>query len=228
MDYTLMNLLSSHDVSRVRSMLARDFDPRGMSRAAQAVFELSEEEFALGGRRQRLAAAIQYALPGVPSVYYGDEVGMTGLLDPFNRRTWREEDAEIREWYIWLGRLRREYAVLRTGHVRFFSTDGNILGILRYAMDGRDYFGREIGRDAILTVVNPSAAPRRIVFDLGEVYETLPPEEDDEALRKSAWEAVSLRSGDALPLLRGLIEIDMPPHEAEVFALKRDQAPSFY
>ena len=172
MYYALMNLLSSHDVCRIRSVLSASspgFDPGEMSRAEQAGFSLSEEEYALGGKRQRLAAAIQFSLPGIPAIYYGDEAGMTGLLDPFNRRPFACEDEAIVEWYRWLGRLRNSRPAMQTGYVRFFSTSMNVLGILRYTAGGRDFFGRELGADAILMVVNPTEEQRLIVLDLNDL-----------------------------------------------------------
>lgn len=54
--YAQLNLLDSHDVSRFRS-LCRD-----------------EESF-------RLAVIFQMTFPGMPSVFYGDEVGLTGILE---------------------------------------------------------------------------------------------------------------------------------------------------
>ena len=219
MYYTLMNLLSSHDVSRVRSLLSKDVDPAGMTRAEQAKFELTASEFRLGGQRQRLAAAIQFSLPGIPAVYYGDEVGMTGLLDPFNRRTFREEDAQIRGWYQKLGKLRNTHHVMSTGCVRFFSTNGNVLGIFRHTVNGCDYFGKEIGADATLTVVNPTSEPHCIVFDLGEVYESLPAGHFGATDWTDARMAHSLLTNRVALFEKGLVEIDVPPHVAEIFRL---------
>ncbi|MCL2111631.1 MAG: glycoside hydrolase family 13 protein [Clostridiales bacterium] len=219
MYYTLMNLISSHDICRTRTMLSRDFDVGDMSRAEQAVFELSADEYELGGRRQRLAAAIQFSLPGIPAVYYGDEVGMTGLLDPFNRKAWCEEDSSIIEWYKWLGDLRTSRPVLCTGHVWFFATDGNVLGILRHTVGGCDFFGKEIGSDAVLTVVNPTDRPHRIVLDLGEIAELMPDGRMGAAIRENTQGAVSLLTGREAALDKGLIEIDMAPLQADVFGV---------
>ena len=189
-------------------MLARDVD-QGMQRAEQAKFALTEEEFILGGKRQSLAAAIQFSLPGIPSIYYGDEAGMTGLLDPFNRRAFREEDPAITEQYRTFAGLRRAHPVMSTGNVRFFSTDGSVLGVLRYTTDRRDFFGTEIGSDAVLTVVNPVKDQRRIVIELDEIY--------GEPYTQYSTAAASLLTGLETPFEKGLIEIDMPPLSADIF-----------
>ena len=55
------------------------------------------------------AALLLFCFPGSPTVYYGDEAGMEGFEDPFNRRTypWGREDGELLEWYTALGKARR-------------------------------------------------------------------------------------------------------------------------
>ena len=56
-----------------------------------------------------LASFLQYFLPGVPSVYYGDEIGMQGYEDPINRRPFSlYQDNDILEHYINLGKMRAE------------------------------------------------------------------------------------------------------------------------
>ena len=205
MYYTLMNLISSHDVCRIRSVLSRDFDLTNMPRSEQANFVLSEEEYILGGKRQRLAAAIQFSLPGIPSVYYGDEVGMTGLLDPFNRLAFREEDVFLVKWYAKLSSLRHSYPVLSTGDVRFFTANGTILAILRYTEDGLDHFGNQVADKKILTLVNPTDETHRFVLDLGEVI--------------SAGSAVNLITNSAVSCDKNLIAVDIEPLQAEIFEL---------
>ena len=63
-------------------------------------------------QRQKLAAALQLLLPGMPMIYYGDEVAMTGGPDPDCRRgmLWdaSRQDRDMLAWYQKLLRLRRE------------------------------------------------------------------------------------------------------------------------
>ncbi|MDR3225422.1 MAG: glycoside hydrolase family 13 protein, partial [Clostridiales Family XIII bacterium] len=146
MYYALMNLLSSHDVARIRTVLATGADGRGMSREQQAAFVISEADDARGAALVRCAAALQYALPGVPAVYYGDEVGLHGLLDPFNRGTFPATALSVEEgsamgmtaWFGKLGNLRTARQTLRTGGATFYSTNGDVIGVLRYCLGGVD------------------------------------------------------------------------------------------
>jgi len=228
MYYTLMNLLSSHDVCRVRSILGGNYDASQMPREQQALAQLAEDEFLLGGLRQRLAAAIQYSLPGIPAVYYGDEVGMTGLLDPFNRRTWREEDPAMVDWYRWLGNLRRQRPVMSTGFARFFATNGKVLGILRHTVRGCDFFGNKMDSDAVLTLVNPTDEAQRIVLDMPECDKgTVRFCHDDKGTVRfchnpeDSLVAASLLSDSEILLDNGLMEVNMLPCSVEIFGVER-------
>jgi glycosidase len=83
--------------------------------------------------RLMMASFIQYTLPGSPSLYYGDEACMEGYKDPFNRRPypWGREDLEFLEHFQRLGQLRRDYASLRLGDIRFFEAGDKHVGFTR-------------------------------------------------------------------------------------------------
>ncbi len=165
MYYALTNLLSSHDVERVRTALSARIDPHEMSREQQASFIISDSQNKKGARRQRLAAVLQYSLPGVPCVYYGDERGMNGFLDPFNRGPFAEAPYDLTEHYRQLARLRKSADALMTGHVVFFAPDSDCLGILRYVVGGRDALGRPAADGVYFVAVNRSETRRLVVFD---------------------------------------------------------------
>ena len=94
-------------------------------------------------RKQRLAAAFQLLLPGMPMICYGDEVGMTGCSDRDCRRgmLWDEarQDKDTLAWYQRLVRLRRQAPVLTEGTVvRQWAEDGEgLLFIERQLGDQR-------------------------------------------------------------------------------------------
>ncbi len=112
----LMNPLGTHDTPRALTVLGGE--PAGRrGREWQAAARLSSEQYAVGKALLKLAAVLQYCLPGVPCLYYGDEAGMQGYRDPFNRGCypWGQEDAELLSWYVALGQLRAASAALQDG-----------------------------------------------------------------------------------------------------------------
>ncbi|MDR1028135.1 MAG: glycoside hydrolase family 13 protein [Clostridiales Family XIII bacterium] len=226
MYFSLMNLLSSHDIARVRTVLGTGVDAGSLSREEQARFILTEEQDRRGAALQRVAAAIQFALPGIPAVYYGDEVGMNGLLDPFNRLPYTIRDEEITEFYRTLMRIRNENPAMRTGDAVFFSTDGGVVGILRFQLGGRDAFGKPAADQVIFTACNPSDRSLRIVIDLWAERECLT--KADEALfRSRVWlRAVGLTHTKTAHVMGGLLDIVLPPFGAEMYELipERDGA----
>lgn len=133
-----LNLLSSHDTVRILTALAGAPDRRALSRERQRLYRPSEKDAALGKKRFALAVAAQVALPGVPCVYYGDEAGMTGMSDPFNRGTypWGNEDAETMTIYKRLLGARRDTVALRRGLCRMGALSADAFAIARYLPDG--------------------------------------------------------------------------------------------
>ena len=113
-----MNLLGTHDTPRILTALVDDFDG---SRQALAARKLSPAQRELAKKRLKLASFLQFMLPGSPSIYYGDEAGMEGGKDPFNRRPypWGSEDGDLIAHFRSLGQLRRRYAALKLGDIRF-------------------------------------------------------------------------------------------------------------
>ena len=99
---------------------------------------LSRNQYATAQERLLLASFIQYTLPGIPSLYYGDEAGLEGYRDPFNRRTypWGREDQELLAHFKRLGKLRQECEPLRLGDIQFFQAGDQKLGFSR-TFDGK-------------------------------------------------------------------------------------------
>ena len=127
-----MNMLGTHDTPRILTALVDDFDG---SREELAKRKLTPEQRVLAVQRLKLATVLQFTLPGSPSIYYGDEAGMEGAKDPFNRRTypWGKEDMDLLAHFRYLGQLRKDNTPLRTGDVRFFCNDSGRIGFTRRA-----------------------------------------------------------------------------------------------
>ena len=125
-----MNLLSTHDSPRILTALVDDFDG---SREEKAQRRLSPAQRITAMERLRLAAFLQYTLPGSPSIYYADEAGMEGHNDPFNRRTypWGKEDPALLAFFRQLGELRKSFDALRLGDIQFFQAEGQKIGFNR-------------------------------------------------------------------------------------------------
>lgn len=132
-----MNLLSTHDTPRILTALVDDFEG---SREEYARRKLSLEQKEQAKKLFMLSAFLQYTLPGCPSIYYGDEAGVEGHKDPFNRRTypWGREDTELLAFFKGLGRLRKDNEALRLGNIRFFCAENGKLGF------SRTFHGREL------------------------------------------------------------------------------------
>ena len=113
-----MNLLGTHDTPRILTALVDDFDG---SREELACRRLTPAQRELAKKRLKTASFLQYTLPGSPSIYYGDEAGMEGGKDPFNRRPypWGAEEQDLLDHYRSLGQLRKENPALRLGSICF-------------------------------------------------------------------------------------------------------------
>ncbi|ERT61765.1 4-alpha-glucanotransferase [Megasphaera vaginalis (ex Srinivasan et al. 2021)] len=134
--YAMLNLIGSHDVERILSVLGG-----------------TETDTAVAKKKLRLLSAWQMTLPGVPSIYYGDEAGLLGGKDPDNRRTypWGQEDAELLSWTKTLTALRNDLACLRTGRYLPLYGTGDVLVYARAIEGGRDVFGN-IAADGLCVV----------------------------------------------------------------------------
>ncbi|WMJ84687.1 glycoside hydrolase family 13 protein [Oscillospiraceae bacterium LTW-04] len=103
-----MNMLSTHDTVRILNELGV---VQPVERTQKAGHMLSKEEYETGKNRLKIAAFLQFTLPGIPSIYYGDEVGLTGFEDPFNRNCypWGQEDYDLLSFFKTLSAFRKSH-----------------------------------------------------------------------------------------------------------------------
>ena len=114
---TALNSLSTHDVPRAITMICNE-PMDGKNRDWQRQHnKLSPEQYFYGRQMFMLASTIQYTLPGCPCLYYGDEAGLVGYADPFNRGTypWDREDMGLLNFMQLLGKVRNESKALKYG-----------------------------------------------------------------------------------------------------------------
>ena len=144
--HTLMNSLGTHDTERAVTALAGE-SGEGRDRTWQSRRRLSPEQRAVGLRQLRLATMLQFFLPGVPCIYYGDEIGMGGYRDPFNRGyfDWDDDTQLIRQTVRQMAALRRDHPALHTGSLRVAAADADTLML-----------ERRLGGDRVVLLVNRS------------------------------------------------------------------------
>ena len=152
-----MNSLGTHDTPRILTLLGAGGEYHDRSKEWRAGFRLSPDQRRRGTELLRAAALLLFCFPGSPTVYYGDEAGMEGFEDPFNRQTypWGREDPDLRAWFGALGRLRRDHPALRRGDLRFVAAQGPLLA-----------FTRSVEEETVLFLCNAGDTPERLTLDL--------------------------------------------------------------
>ncbi|EAR09103.1 amylopullulanase [Reinekea sp. MED297] len=151
--YALMNLLSTHDAARA----LHHFGYTGPESSAEAVAEAKT--------RLKLAVLFQMAYPGAPAIFYGDEVGVTGGEDPYNRATypWADEggnpDMALLDDFKALIQMRNDNAVLRTG-----SIDAPV-----YADENVIVLVRELNGTHAITAFNNAAETSEVTFTVDDL-----------------------------------------------------------
>ena len=151
--FSLMNFLGTHDTPRILTVLGASHVPD--SKEGRASYRLSPEERQMGLARLRLAALVLFTFPGAPTVYYGDEAGMEGWEDPFNRACypWGREDTELKAWFARLAHLRLDCPALQSGQLHWRWTAGPILA-----------FARELNDQLLITVINAADTPQSLTL----------------------------------------------------------------
>lgn len=124
----LMNFVSTHDIERAINRLGGE-SCIGKNKDWMAEKYLSEDEYINGKNKLKTAMALMFFLPGVPCIYYGDEAGLQGYKDPFNRRCypWGNEDAELISYVSELSRIRKSIPNLKDGKIYFVRNDGKYI-----------------------------------------------------------------------------------------------------
>lgn len=137
-----MTFLGTHDTVRAINSLS-DKSVKGTTKAQRLEMSLTPEERGIAIKRMKKASTLQYILPGIPSVYYGDEIGMEGYEDPLNRKpfTWDNIDEDLLSHYKLLGTMRSKYRICFEGKMNIIHKN-EYLCIERVSQKGciRAYF----------------------------------------------------------------------------------------
>lgn len=209
--FTLMRLMDSHDTQRILWSLT----PGENNREAK---EFNLDNLAQGKQLLRLAAAIQMTIPGAPTIYYGDEVAVTGDDDPDDRRTfpWQDQGSVIAAgsealagqvegaagdlqqllYYRKLIALRASREVFREGELSFLLTD-DTNRTMAYLM--------RTANDAAIVAINRSDTTQTLAVD---VSYALPWEIQMKDVLGSAGQATAMG---------GVLTFDLPPLSAAIW-----------
>lgn len=214
--YAAMNLLGGHDVPRILTLLGEAPVQEGLSIIDQAKYRLPPHQRMLAIARLKLLVLWQMTFPGVPCIYYGDEAGMEGYADPFNRGTypWGREETELLNWYKQIVALRNRLAVLKTGEWLPLAVSGDIYGYVRRIMGEKDVFGEPAKNNLAVLLFNRNREEARSFDgDIGQYCR-------DELLD-------ILSEGKVVRVPDGRLEIILGPLEGKLLLAHEEKAPAF-
>ncbi|MBE6995422.1 MAG: glycoside hydrolase family 13 protein [Ruminococcaceae bacterium] len=181
--HAAMNFLGTHDTARILTVLGADTVPG--DKAQRAEFRLSPVQRQRGIALLKLAALVLFTFPGAPTVYYGDEAGMEGWEDPFNRGTypWGREDHDLKATFALLAALRHSRPSLHTGSIRYLCARDSLLA-----------FERQSAEERSVTVVNRSAESKPL------------------SIPWNASAATDLLTGQTFCTCNGHLHLTLPPY----------------
>lgn len=140
--YSLLNMVTSHDVERIMTIMGDAPSRHDVSKDYQAQFKLDGYALELARERATLVLGLQMTLPGVPCIFYGDEIGMQGYGDPFCRQTFPwdkideiDPDGRVRERYKNMISLRNKSKAFSVGEFECVHKIGHVYGFIRYYND---------------------------------------------------------------------------------------------
>ncbi|MEG2668904.1 MAG: glycoside hydrolase family 13 protein [Oscillospiraceae bacterium] len=159
--YSLMNIAGTHDTLRIKTAMGEMTEDCGTAK-------LSSGGEKLATHRVKIMAFIQMTFFGVPCIYYGDEVGMQGGKDPFNRGTypWRNIDPDLQSWYKTLANIRNTNSCLRCGEFLPLLAEDDVYVYARYNNMGKNAFGKKTDNGVMICAVNRSFETQKIEVNL--------------------------------------------------------------
>ncbi len=158
--YSLLNMLSSHDIERILTMMGDVPSRHNVSRDYQAAFKLDGHALQQAKERMMICYGLIMTMPGVPCIYYGDEVPMQGYADPFSRGTfpWDTNYKEDTPYNLMkqLIHLRNDHKALSLGSFESVYKSGSVYAYMR------TYKGEKF-----LIISNSGASEEDVRIDVG-------------------------------------------------------------
>ena len=164
----LMNILSTHDTERIINTFGVI---KEVSHRDAASYKLTDEEYKRGKEKLKMAVFLQFSLPGIPSIYYGDEVGLCGFRDPYSRMCYPfgREDIELFDYYKSIGKLRTEHKADFSAPLTCLCTKNSTVmferGKLLFVINAGD-FDENIKKDAKFVTIY---GDKNVIFENGNI-----------------------------------------------------------
>lgn len=145
--HSLMNSLSTHDTARILTCLSDADEP--LSKNEKAVYKMSSDVRQKAIDKLYTAVLLQYTLPGTACIYYGDEIGMEGYGDPFNRGyfCWGSMDSSVLGFFAEIGKIKNQHKPLQLGGIEFIRCDDCLI------------FDRKYNGETVRIIINNSDSP---------------------------------------------------------------------
>ncbi len=156
--HKLMNLLGTHDTERILTVLGRDEEDEFLKNDQKAKKKLTKSQREHGIEMLKIAAALQFTAYGIPSVFYGDEIGLEGYGDPFCRMPMPWHDigidyrAELLNFYRILGNIRKTEKAFDGGDFYVVKHTESAIVFVREKEDSRIIVAANRGSEFKLTV----------------------------------------------------------------------------
>lgn len=139
--YGNFNMLGSHDRIRILTALGDAPEEGTLSAVLRRDYRLDEGKKDLAIKRLWLALLFQMTMPGVPTIYYGDEAGLEGYSDPYNRAPYPygRENESIMGMYKYAVDIRKMDDAFVSGDVDISAYNDEVLVIKRWLSDRSFY-----------------------------------------------------------------------------------------
>lgn len=200
-NHLMGNLLDSHDKIRYMAMADGDLEINDGRAKELGWTDPPKVDNPLSYDKLQLHLAYILTIPGVPVIYYGDEIGMTGAADPDNRRMMRFDDQlnnyekETLKNVSSLIHFRKNHSALRYGDFYTLVAEENIYAYLRSDMNER-----------VLVVLNKSEQEQVVNLPLPKIYNII--------------EASDLLSGKSFETQDDSIELTIPAIGFKILTLR--------